>query len=279
MKRCPACNRVEADETLKFCRVDGAALIVSESAPTMILPEPTQKISDRAADQISVGVLPFVNMSADAENEFFCDGLAEELINALTKIEKLHVLARTSSFSFKGKDLDVREVGRQLGFSHAVEGSVRKAGNRIRISAQLIDVKNGFHLWSDRYDRELSDVFAIQDEITLAIVDKLKLNLLHDEKAALLDHYRNDVDAYNCYLKGRYAWAQRPLGIHTAIGYFEQAIEMDPDYALAYAGLADCYKSAGFMGKREHVAVGCHAESQVRRNKGAGAGRESCGSS
>jgi len=245
MKRCPTCNRVEADETLRFCRVDGALLMGTESAPTLILPDATGNSAGHDDDQTSIGVLPFVNMSADPENEFFCDGLAEELINALTKLEKLHVVARTSSFSFKGKDLDVREIGRRLGLSHAVEGSVRKAGNRIRITAQLIEVASGYHLWSDRYDRELSDVFAIQDEITLAIVDKLKLNLLRDEKAALLDRYRNNIDAYNSYLKGRYYWAQRPLGVLTAIGYFEQAIEKDPDYALAYSGLADCYNALG----------------------------------
>ncbi len=245
MKRCPTCNRVENDDTLKFCRMDGAVLVVSDSAPTLILPESTDRLADRDHKQIFIGVLPFVNLSTDAENEFFCDGLAEELINALTKIEKLHVLARTSSFSFKGRELDVREIGRQLGLSHAVEGSVRKAGNQIRITAQLIDVRSGYHLWSDRYDRELSDVFAIQDEITLAIVDKLKLNLLGDEKAALLDRYRNNIDAYHCYLKGRYYWAQRPVGVQTAIRYFEEAIEIDPDYALAYAGLADCYNALG----------------------------------
>jgi adenylate cyclase len=245
MKRCPTCNRVETDEALKFCRIDGAALVVSESAPTLILPEPTTGLTNHDDDQIFIGVLPFLNLSADAENEFFCDGLAEELINALTKLEKLHVLARTSSFSFKGRELDVREIGRQLGLSHAVEGSVRKAGNQIRITAQLIDVRSGYHLWSDRYDRELSDVFAIQDEITLAITDNLKLNLLGDEKAALLDRYRNNIDAYHCYLKGRYYWAQRPVGVQTAIAYFEEAIERDPSYALAYAGLADCYNALG----------------------------------
>src|SRR5690349_17613816 len=210
MKRCPTCNRVENDDTLMFCRMDGAVLVVSDSAPTLILAESTDRLADRDHKQIFIGVLPFVNLSTDAENEFFCDGLAEELINALTKIEKLHVLARTSSFSFKGRELDVREIGRQLGLSHAVDGSVRKAGNQIRITAQLIDVRSGYHLWSDRYDRELSDVFAIQDEITLAITDNLKLNLLGDEKAALLDRYRNNIDAYHCYLKGRYYWAQRP---------------------------------------------------------------------
>jgi TolB-like protein/Flp pilus assembly protein TadD len=242
MKRCPTCGRVETDETLKFCRVDGAVLLaaVDQTAPTIGLPE-----KPRPEDQVSIGILPFVNMTADPENEFFCDGLAEELINALTKIEKLHVLARTTSFSFKGKNVDVNEIGRRLGLSHAVEGSVRKSGSRVRITVRLINVENGYDIWSERFDRELSDVFAIQDEIALAVVNKLKLNLLRDEEAALLAHYRNNIDAYNCYLKGRYYWAQRPLGISTAIEYFEQAIEIDSNYALAYAGLADCYNALG----------------------------------
>jgi len=193
----------------------------------------------------SIGVLPFVNMSADPENEYFCDGLAEELINALTKVENLYVVARTSAFSFKGKEVDVREVGRRLNVANVLEGSVRKAGNRLRITAQLVSVEDGYHLWSERYDRELEDVFVIQDEITLAIVDKLKVKLLRGERAALLDRYRDDLEAYNRYLKGRYYWSQRPLGIRRAIEYFEQAIERDANYALAYAGLADCYNTLG----------------------------------
>ena len=193
----------------------------------------------------SIGVLPFVNMSTDPENEYFCDGLAEEVINALTKIENLFVVARTSAFSFKGKELDVREIGRRLNVANVLEGSVRKAGNRLRITAQLISVEDGYHLWSERYDRELADVFAIQDEITLAIVEKLKVKLLRGERAALFDRYRDNVEAYNLCLKGRHYWNQRPLGIMKAIEYFEQAIAMDANYALAYSGLADCYSVLG----------------------------------
>lgn len=193
----------------------------------------------------SIAVLPFVNMSADSENEYFCDGLAEEIINALTKVESLYVVARTSAFSFKDKKLDMRDIGRRLDVANVLEGSVRKAGNRLRIMAQLISVQDGYHLWSERYDRELEDVFAIQDDITLAIVDNLKVKLLRGERSALLDRYRDNLEAYNLYLKGRHYWSKRPPGISRAIEYFDRAIATDANYALAYAGLADCYNTLG----------------------------------
>ena len=134
--------------------------------------QPTEKTSP------SIAVLPFVNMSTDAENEYFCDGLAEELLNALSKVESLHVAARTSAFSFKGKQTDISEIGEKLKVKIVLEGSVRKAGNRLRITAQLINVADGYHLWSERYDRQLEDIFDIQDEISLAIVAALKVKLL-----------------------------------------------------------------------------------------------------
>ena len=220
-----------------------------EHASMSVAPVARQSISAQTREPAptppSIGVLPFLNMSADVENEYFCDGLAEDLINALTKVENLYVVARTSAFSFKGKEMDVREIGRKLNVANVLEGSVRKAGNRLRITAQLISIEDGYHLWSERYDRDLEDVFAIQDEITLAIVDKLKVKLLKGERAALLDRYRDNLEAYNLYLKGRHYWSHRPLGISRAIEYFEQAIETDANYALAYAGLADCYNSLG----------------------------------
>jgi len=194
----------------------------------------------------SIAVLPFVNMSADPENEFFCDGLAEELINALTKIEHLGVAARTSAFSFKGKEVDVRDIGRKLNVNTVLEGSVRKAGNKLRITAQLINVADGYHLWSERYDRQMEDVFEIQDEITLAIVDALKVRMLGKERAALLKRYTDNTEAYQLYLKGRYYWNKWTAeGIKKGIEYFNQAIEIEPGYALAYAGLADCYATQG----------------------------------
>jgi serine/threonine-protein kinase len=253
MKTCPICQTAYSDESLEFCRKDGVPLIISppdvSSTPTVALSD-TQG-GDRLKTQLvsppapSIAVLPFVNMSADRDNEYFCDGLAEELINALTKLEQLHVVARTSAFSFKNKEVDVREIGRKLDVIYVLEGSVRRAGDRLRITAQLIDVRDGYHLWSERYDREASDVFAIQDEISLAIVDKLRIRLLGQEKATLLTRYRDNLEAYNLYLKGRYYWDQRPQGLKRAIESFQQAIEKDPDYALAYAGIADCYVTLG----------------------------------
>src|SRR6266567_2770366 len=193
MKRCPQCNRVESDETLKFCRVDGTPLTVStalesESA-TMALPAsgPIEEVTTgRLRDAPSIAVLSFVNMSADPENEYFCDGLAEELLNALAKIENLKVAARTSSFSFKGKNVNVDEIGRALHVNSVLEGSVRKSGNRVRITAQLVNAAEGYHLWSERYDREMKDIFDVQDEITLAVVEALKIKLLSAKKAAVL---------------------------------------------------------------------------------------------
>jgi serine/threonine protein kinase/Tfp pilus assembly protein PilF len=190
----------------------------------------------------SIAVLPFTNLSADKEQDYFCDGMAEEVINALSQIEDLRVVARTSAFAFKDKHEDIREIGRKLNVENLLEGSVRKSGNRLRITAQLINVSDGYHLWSERFDRDLADVFAIQDEISLAIVDKLKVKLLGDEKKKLLKRYTQNLEAYDLYLKGRYHWNRRtPESLRKAMIYFEQVIQKDPNYALAYAGLADCY--------------------------------------
>jgi len=192
--------------------------------------------------QPSIAVLPFTNLSADKEQEYFCDGMAEEIINALSQVEDLRVVARTSAFSFRGKEIDIREIGKKLNVQALLEGSVRKAGNRVRITAQLINVVDGYHLWSERFDRDLADVFAIQDEISLAIVDKLKVKLLGDEKEKILKRYTQNLDAYDLYLKGRYHWNRRtPDALKKAVSHFEQVIRKDPNYALAYAGLADCY--------------------------------------
>jgi len=194
------------------------------------------------ARQRSIAVLPFANLSADKEQEYFCDGMAEEIINALTNVEGLRVVARTSAFMFKDKHEDTREIGRKLNVETLLEGSVRKAGNRLRITAQLINVGDGYHLWSEKFDRELADVFAIQDEISLAIVGKLKVRLLGDEKKKMVKRYTQDLEAYDLYLKGRYHWNRRtPDALRKAISHFEQVIEKDPEFALAHAGLADCY--------------------------------------
>ncbi|GAF99093.1 unnamed protein product, partial [marine sediment metagenome] len=157
----------------------------------------------------SIAVLPFTNMSTDPDQEYFCDGISEELINALTQLKDLRVIARTSAFSFKGKNVNVRDIGRELDVETVLEGSVRKAGNRLRITAQLVDTKGGHHLWSERYDREMDDIFAIQDEITLAIINKLEPTLLTKEKAEIVRHKTIDLEAYNLYLRGRYFWNKR----------------------------------------------------------------------
>ena len=195
-----------------------------------------------AKPQPSIAVLPFTNLSADKEQEYFCDGMAEEIINALTKVKDLRVVARTSCFAFKGRSEDIREIGRKLSVQTLLEGSVRKAGNRLRITAQLINVTDGYHLWSEKFDRDMEDIFAIQDEISLAIVERLKAKLLPGGKAEIAIRRTDDPDAYNFYLKGRYFWNKRTEeGIKKAAECFEEAIQKDPDYALAYAGLADVH--------------------------------------
>jgi len=173
--------------------------------------------------------------------------MAEELINALTKIERLKVASGSSAFQFKGRGYDIREVGEKLKVQTVIEGSVRKAGNRLRITVQLINVADGFHVWSEKYDRDMEDIFAIQDDISLTIVEKLKVKLLRKEKAKIVKRHTEDVVAYNLYLKGRYFWNKRTQeGFRRAIEYFEQAIAEDSTFVLAYAGLADSYNLLGF---------------------------------
>ena len=201
-----------------------------------------------AADssRASIAVLPFRNMSADRENEYFSDGMTEEIINALTKIEALRVASRTSAFAFKGKDEDVRRIGAALGVRTVLEGSVRQFGKKIRVTAQLINVADGYHLWSERYDREMEDVFAVQDEIARAIAGMLKVRLLPAEEAELSSRGTQDVEAYNDYLKGRYHFNRREAP--EAIAEFERALGRDPRYTDAYTGLADSYCIYGFYG-------------------------------
>jgi serine/threonine protein kinase/Flp pilus assembly protein TadD len=187
----------------------------------------------------SVAVLPFANMSADPENEYFADGIAEEIINALTKIQSLRVASRTSSFVFKSQNEDICEIGRKLKVSTVLEGSVRKMGNKLRITAQLINVADGYHLWAETYDREMADIFAIQDDISQSIVKALRVILSEGEKLALEKLHSVDVNAYDYYLRGRrYIHEHRRKSLEYAVQMFEKAIEIDPRYALAYAGTA-----------------------------------------
>ncbi|HEX2723549.1 MAG TPA: protein kinase [Gemmatimonadaceae bacterium] len=188
----------------------------------------------------SVAVLPFTNMSADPENEYFTDGMAEEIINALTKIQSLRVTSRTSSFSFKGKNEDIGEIGRKLKVSTVLEGSVRKMGNRLRITAQLVNVADGSNLWSEKYDREIEDIFAIQDDISQAIVKALRVILTEGEKKQIEKARTENVQAYDYYLRGRQYFHQlRRKSLEYSRQMFNKAIEIDRDYARAYAGVAD----------------------------------------
>jgi TolB-like protein/Tfp pilus assembly protein PilF len=189
----------------------------------------------------SIAVLPFADMSAEKENGYFTDGMAEEIINALTTIRALRVASRTSSFAFKGTTEDIRQVGKKLDVATVLEGSVRKAGNKLRITAQLVNVADGYQLWSQRYDRDMEDVFAIQDEIAQSIVTALRVILSEDEKRAIEKVPTVNVEAYDCYLRGRQFFHQfRKQSLEFARQMFNKAIEIDPTYALAYAGVADC---------------------------------------
>ena len=196
----------------------------------------------------SIAVLPFANLSADPENEYFSDGMSEEIINALTKLNGLHVVARTSAFAFKGKNEDIREIGKKLHVEHVLEGSVRKSGNRLRITAQLIKIADGYHLWSERFDRTMNDIFVIQDEISLSIAEKLKVTLLENEKNAIVKRSTENLEAYNLFLQGKYAANKSTReSIEIAIKKFEEAIALSPDYALAYAEMATQYYYSGLM--------------------------------
>jgi serine/threonine protein kinase/Flp pilus assembly protein TadD len=212
-----------------------ALVVTTVTTPTSSpVPEGVQAVK-------SMAVLPFTNMSADAENEYFTDGMAEEIINALSKIKSLSVASRTSSFSYKGKTEDIREIGKKLEVSAVLEGSVRKMGNKIRVSVQFINIANGYQLWSERYDREIEDVFAIQDEIAQNIVKALRVVLSEDEKKAIEKMPTENIEAYDYYLRGRKFFHQhRRTSIEFARQMFTRAIEIDPEYALAHAGIADC---------------------------------------
>ncbi|MEQ1603371.1 MAG: hypothetical protein ABL999_00730 [Pyrinomonadaceae bacterium] len=270
MKRCPKCFRTYADETQNFCLDDGAWLTdpgLAPEHPTAVIPsrvlypsEPKTQILTHAPDAMtvsmsgyqpnSIAVLPFAHLSSDPDDEYFCDGLAEELINALSRVDDLKVVARTSAFSFKGKNVDIATVGATLGVNNVVEGSVRKSGERMRISVQMINTSDGFTVWSDKYDTKLHDIFDVQDEITSSVVNALKSKLLNrtDEDvqlSALLDelrHHAHDVEAYQLYLRGRFLFNKfNEQDLYRALDCFRKAIEADADFAEAYSGVADVY--------------------------------------
>jgi TolB-like protein/Flp pilus assembly protein TadD len=205
--------------------------------------------SERPDELKSIAVLPFADMSPEGDQEYLGDGLAEEVLNVLALLPELRVAARTSSFAFKGKGYSIQEIGRELGVATVLEGSVRKADNRLRITAQLTTVADGYHLWSQTYQRQMEDVFAIQDEIARAIVDTLRVKLLGEQDRPLVKAATKSPEAYDLYLKGRHYWYRRyKVGLQTALEYFERAIELDPDYAAPYTGIADVHTVLGIYG-------------------------------
>lgn len=217
-------------------------------APQVIEHTPTGETFDAKALQ-TIAVLPFVNISADPENAYFCEGLAEELLNALARIEGIKVAGRTSAFVLGGKNTSINEIAAALSVKSILQGSVRRSGNRLRITAQLVNASDGFQLWSERYDREMRDIFDVQDEITLAVIDALKVQLLGKEKTALLKRHTDNTEAYHLYLKGRYFWFKStPQEFRKSREYFQRAVEADPDYTLGYFGLASFYGFASSWG-------------------------------
>ncbi|MBI4904445.1 MAG: tetratricopeptide repeat protein [Acidobacteria bacterium] len=212
---------------------------------------------DSAATPLSIAVLPFLNLARD-EDQYFADGLADEIITALSILPGFRVTARTSSFAFRGKEQDIREIGRKLNAHAVLEGSIRRSGDRLRVTAQLIDASEGYHLWSERFDRELTDVFAIQDDITRAVVEALRLRLTH--AVPLARRRTENLDAYHLWLKGRYhTLRQTPNEILRSRELFGQAIALDPDFARAHIGLAESYWEGAVLGldrPRDAVAIG-----------------------
>ncbi|UCG53271.1 MAG: protein kinase [Candidatus Latescibacterota bacterium] len=221
---------------------NASEMIAALKKPRDVIKSPKQ-IAEAltTAPQRSIAVLPFVDLSPKQDHEYFCDGVAEEIINALTRVNGLRVVSRTSAFSFKGKNSDIRDIGRTLNVETVLEGSVRTSGNQLRITGQLVSVSDGYHLWSEQYDRELEDVFAIQEEIAESIVQALEVRLNEKGKRVIEKAPPRNVQAYDFYLRGRqYFYQSKKTSMNYACEMFSKAIKRDPEYALAYAGLADC---------------------------------------
>src|SRR5262249_39763071 len=208
----------------------------------VLLEEPVDAgMSSKIESRPSIAVLPFTNMSGDPEQEYFSDGITEDIITDLSKVSALFVVARHTAFTYKGKAIKVEQVGRELGVNYILEGSVRKAATRVRVSGQLISARNGDHLWAERFDRDLTDIFTIQDEITHAIVEQLKVKLLSMEKKSIEQNPTDNIEAYTYYLRGR-QFLRRGSKAYYQLSrqMFGKAVELDPVYARAYAGIADC---------------------------------------
>jgi len=219
---------------------------IEKGIPTTkkVLPkkEPEEEKMAEMKRKRSIAVLPFADLSPKKDQEYFCDGMADAIIGKLSQLEKLKVISRTSVMRYKKEDKNIKEIGEELDVATILEGTIQKEKDRIRIRAQLINVEDGFHLWAEIYDRKLESVFDMQDEISQAIVSKMEIKLVGEEKALLVKRYTENVEVYGLYMKGRHFWNKRSeAGLKKSIDYFEQAIEADPNYALAYAGLADAY--------------------------------------
>ncbi len=220
----------------------------------LVVPRPDELNGKSAELKNRIAVLPFVNRSNDTENEYFSDGISEELINALSKIDGLQVTCRTSSFSFKGKNQDVREIGKALNVNTILEGSVKKAGNRVRINAELVNAADGYQLWSESFDRKLDDIFELQDEIVGIIANRMREQLVN--KVAETPGPSQNVEAYQLYLKGLFSYNKgTPAEYHKAVRNFEEAISVDPSFANAHAMLASCYAALSSIGNVNPVAV------------------------
>ena len=224
-----------------FC-ISNAGIVVPDATP---LEGKGEKHHTKAHDK-SIAVLPFLNLSNDPEQEYFSDGISEEILSSLSQLKELKVAGRSSSFQFRDKKIDLAEIGDKLHVENVLEGSVRKQGNRVRIAARLVSVKDGFHLWSGKFDRNLDDIFAIQDEIALSITEKLKLTLLHEDKKALFTAPTNNKLAYDLYLRGKFYWNKRGPGLLKGLQYFQEATSIDSNFCLAYSGIADTYALLAF---------------------------------
>lgn len=220
--------------------VEALKTSLEESSRSTAMHRTPPESARAAATPKAIAVLPFANMSADPENEYFSDGMTEEIINALAKVPGLQVASRSSCFAFKGKQVDIRDVGERLGVGAVLEGSVRKVGSKIRITAQLINVETGYHMWSETYNRQLEDVFDIQDELSRAIVDALKLRLSGDSDALVVP--AKNIEAYNLYLKARFFYHRfTEASLRKSLDAYERVLRLEPSYARAYAGMADCW--------------------------------------
>ncbi|NND35039.1 MAG: hypothetical protein HKN76_20805, partial [Saprospiraceae bacterium] len=233
--------------------------------PTQEQMEEKGQIFDRRSkiESNSIAVLPFANMSSDPEQEYFCEGLAEELLNILTQIKNLKVASRTSAFAFKGKNQDISLIGEKLRVRNVLEGSIRKVGSRIRLTAQLVDVTNGYHLWSEKYDRQLDDIFAIQDELAQAIAERLNLTFGADPRESVDYHSTENFQAYDSYLKGRYILHRMDASVQDALELFQTAIDLDPNFALAHMGVGDTLRAMGHQGMIKPTEVSMQANAAL----------------